>query len=544
MKKVILTAMAALCASGLWAAPVSIDRAKTTATAFMKASLGRNVTVKSVVSATDTYYIINLNPGGWVVVSADDIADPVLGYSATGTLSWNNIPENMTGMLGSFSREIKFYKGAGVTRQSVAWKEISRPVSKRAKSRAGDDVEPLIPVNWNQPAPFNKYCPGSGNNKALVGCVAVATGQAMAVQRYPAQPQGQMSYGAGQYGELSINYDKEAPYDWEKIINGSTDKYDEVARFLYHVGVSVKMGYGPEGSGILTTVTGPYVSQALVNTFGYDATQVEYYSRTQFRGRDKEWEALVNNELQAGRAVVYCAVDTKNSAGHAFNIDGHDTANNYYHVNWGWGGYGNGYFALNALHDQQQGLDFDSDHRVIIGIGSPDQVLKTIQLSDLVIDEKMPAGTVVGQITVNGEALAPTYSLELLSEDVPFKLQGDLLVTTQVLAAQNDPINVTIRVNDSASKTNLRSSFAITVCPLRTIAQATSVAFDRGAGEILIKTRNGLNYTLTGKNGVALKSGNLSPVPHLTLKMSDLDEGENILTLTSGSETKTLTIKK
>ena len=74
MKKVFLTAIAALCAVGAWAAPVTVDRAKATATAFIKAKTGANVTVKEVVRATDTYYIINLNPGGWAIVSADDLS--------------------------------------------------------------------------------------------------------------------------------------------------------------------------------------------------------------------------------------------------------------------------------------------------------------------------------------------------------------------------------------------------------------------------------------------------------------------------------------
>ena len=119
------------------------------------------------------------------------------------------------------------------------------------------------------------------------------------------------------------------------------------------------------------------------------------------------------------------------------------------------------------------------------------------------------------------------------------------MVTKEVLTAREDPIEVNIRVIDTATKERLVSSFNITVCKLRTIGQATSISFDRNSGELKLRTRNGISYTLTGKNGATLKSGTLSPVPHMTVNMSELDEGVNKLTLsTPDGSSKTIEIKK
>ena len=204
MKKVFLTAIAALCAVGAWAAPVTVDRAKATATAFIKAKTGANVTVKEVVRATDTYYIINLNPGGWAIVSADDIAEPVIGFNTTGALNWHSIPQNMTGFIGNLEAKTDFARRNGLKARNANWKNLSTPQGLARISRADDDasIPDLIKVNFNQTPPFNKYCPGTGNNKAIVGCPAVSMAQAMTVQQYPAQPQGKNSYSCAGYGLL------------------------------------------------------------------------------------------------------------------------------------------------------------------------------------------------------------------------------------------------------------------------------------------------------------------------------------------------------
>lgn len=543
MKKVVLSAVAALCvASGAWAAPVTADRAKTTAVAFVKGMTGRNVTVKEVVASTDTYYIMNMSGGGWVIVSADDTSTPVLGYNTTGSLSWHSLPSNMQGLLGAYSEEIKAIKRTGVKAQHSEWQGVGMSHASRAEG-----VDPLIRVNWDQSGYFNKYCPGAGTNKAIVGCVAVAMSQAMSVQQYPLQPQGRKTYVCSGYGNITVNYDSEKAYNWEAILSGA-NSYDEVARLLYHAGVSVEMNYGTNASGIPSNRV-DRIPTALAQHFGYKPGDLNYYWRQGYTG---DWTRLVLNELNAGRAVVYNAIDTKNGYGHSFNVDGYD-GQRMFHLNWGWGGQGNGFFTLDNLSDASMGMNYDSAHVVVVGIGSPDQVLKSIELSETVIDEKLPAGTVVGQITVNGEEPKRTFNMSVFgayddrtntNKEIPFKLEGDLLVTTRELTASDEPIEVNIRAIDLGTGMRLTSSFNVTVCKLRTIGQATSLSYDRNSGDFLVKTRYGADYTLTGANGTIIAQGKLAPVPQMNFNMSSLSEGVNKLTLSIDGSTKTITIKK
>lgn len=547
MKKIILTAIAALAASSAFAAPVSLDRAKTTAAAFMQSTEGRTVTVKNLVTGNDSYYIFNLNPGGWIIVSADDTSSPVIGYNTTGSLDWHSIPVNMRGMLNNYSAGIKEIKALPNIKQHVKWQQLA--TMKRVASRADDaaKINDLITVHWNQGTPFNKYCPGSGTNKAVVGCVAVAMSQAMSVQKWPIQPQGSVTYGAQNYGQLSVNYDAEKPYDWDAILKGS-NQMDEVARFLYHAGVSVRMMYGADGSGAYTY----QVPDALVANFAYDTKSVKYYDHDGFVKNNSQtaWEDMILNELNAGRAVIYCGND--GSYGHCFNVDGYN-GSRMFHLNWGWGGIGDGYFLLTNLQDANMGISYTKGHGVVIGVGSPNQVLKSIHLSDQIIDESLPAGSVVGQITVNGEAPKKTYKLTVtgawnsaLSEwnEVPFTMDGDLLVTTKPLTASDKPVEVRILVEDKESGTRLSSSYSVEICKLRTIGEATSMSLDRTTGEVFIRTRNGVSYELTTPNGAVVANGDNVKVPHIKFNLSDLASGANKLTIKAGGSQKVLTIKK
>ncbi len=184
----------------------------------------------------------------------------------------------------------------------------------------------------------------------------------MSVQAYPSRPTGSVKYTPVGYGQLSINFDEERAYNWDDILSGA-NTYDEAARLMWHAGMSVKMGYGPDGSGIPSNEVNR-ISNALRDNFGY-GDEVTYVWKDAYQG---DWERLVLNELNAGRAVIYNAVDTKLSAGHSFNVDGYD-GNSGYHVNWGWGGNGDGYFRLDNLRDSP--YYFDDYHVIVIGIGAP-----------------------------------------------------------------------------------------------------------------------------------------------------------------------------
>jgi hypothetical protein len=336
------------------------------------------------------YYIINYVPQGWALISADDVTAPLLAYSCEGRYVRENQPETMQAWLNGYGKQVfELMKKTGLTRHA-GW-DHGVGLRSSAGQNAVGKINPLISVEWNQTSPYNTSCPSNANGRALVGCVAVAMAQAMTVSRTPDRPKGYASYNSDIYGALGVNYDAEVPYNWNSIMTGANNK-SEVARLLYHCGISVKMTYSSTGSGAYTSA----VASALKQYFSYSSS-VKYYSR--FSG-STEWENLLLAELQAGRPVVYGGNDGTGVAGHCFNLDGYDGAS-MYHVNWGWGGSNNGYYRIDNLHDQY--ANYTQGHEAVVGIKSIYYGPSDITLSNASIREGLDVGTTVGTITVESE---------------------------------------------------------------------------------------------------------------------------------------------
>lgn len=522
-------------ALGAMAAPVGVTKAQSVAEQYIEARVGRNCEVATTQEVGGSMYIVNFSPSGWVIVAGDDVAMPVLGYSLSGSLDKNRLPDNAAHILSGYDRQIRHL----VSTETVSAERWDNPAG--VMSRSGNGVEPLIKVNWNQPAPYNAYCP---RGEALVGCVAVAMSQAMSVQRYPSRPVGSMAYSSANYGYLSINFDEERAYNWDDIMSGANN-YDEAARLMYHAGMSVKMDYGEDGSGIPSNQVSR-ISNALKNNFSY-SDDVAYYWRDEYNG---DWRQLLKNELNAGRAIIYNALDSQGGYGHSFNIDGYDS-NGLFSVNWGWGGYGNGYFSIDNLRDSRMNMNYDTGHVVVVGIGAPDRPLKSIALSHLRIEEKLPAGSVVGSISVNGEDVKPTYKVVVHGvyqsntgayAAVPFKVEDGMLKTTEELTTAKSPWNIEISVTDTDSGAELTQGFIITVDPWASLEHTTSLSYDRQSREFTLKTKHNVTYTIYDAAGMVLQSGELSPLPELHFNASILPAGKNVVELRCNNEIKKLNI--
>jgi hypothetical protein len=132
--------------------------------------------------------------------------------------------------------------------------------------------------------------------------------------------------------------------DWENMVpkytGGETDAQKQaVAELMLLCGTAVQMNYSASSSGASTS----YVADAWVNYLDYDAATI-YEQRSRYRLA--AWNQKVYDELAAGRPVLYAGQSS--GGGHAFVIDGYG-GDDYFHVNWGWGGGSNNYFLLSIL---------------------------------------------------------------------------------------------------------------------------------------------------------------------------------------------------
>lgn len=315
------------------------------------------------------FYVFDVGEDqGFVIVSGETGTKSVLAYSDHGRFPIEGMPDNLKAWLGIYEQEI------WALRTTANHNQDSIPSAATPLKSAAPVVPPLLgTTNWSQLNPFNVYCPWDSPYKthSAVGCVALAMGQIMAYHRWPIKPKGPIRYYVDNMGLQALNLDT-VSYDWERMswsVNPSLPALQDtlVARMLYHAGCSINMQYSALGSAADVANVGP----AMVEHFDYDP-DIQYYKRKYFT--TESWDAMICQELDAERPVLYAAFCKE--VGHVFICDGYDT-NHLFHINWGWGGNGNGYFELSSLNSGYPDMTgapdgFSKDQSVLIRIQRPD----------------------------------------------------------------------------------------------------------------------------------------------------------------------------
>ncbi len=294
------------------------------------------------------FYIYNIGVNqGFVLVSGDDAAKTILGYADEGCFKTENMPENLRSWLNLYQLEIEAIRNADLSATSNASEQISTVATGTTT------VAPLLGgMKWNQTDPFNLLCPWdvTSNTRTLAGCVAVAMTQIMNHHKWPVKGSGLHSYTDVKYGLQSVDFSK-STYDWSNMLDyyGSTaTAYQDtaVAKLVYQCGVAVDMAYSITGS--TSNIT--KAAEAFVSHFGYDAN-IQRFDRPYYT--NAEWIGVIRKELDNSRPVYYSG--NSDIGGHAFVCDGYDS-NNFFHINWGWGGSSNGYFELSSLSTTNPGV--------------------------------------------------------------------------------------------------------------------------------------------------------------------------------------------
>lgn len=193
-------------------------------------------------------------------------------------------------------------------------------------------VEPLLSTTWGQGYPFNLQVV----NNYPAGCVATAMAQIMNYHQWPLR------------------------YNWA---NMSTSYPNVIASFFKEIGTSVHMSYGVNGS----SASNQNAYNAFVNNYSYRAQLVNHTDNK------------ANENLENGLPVYMSGDDGK--VGHAWVCDGvkiyqygeevsviilfvnnpsrrsihnepyyyvariNTYTSDYYHMNWGWNGSNDGWFA-------------------------------------------------------------------------------------------------------------------------------------------------------------------------------------------------------
>lgn len=293
------------------------------------------------------YYTCLINTGGFVIVPAIDNIVPVLGYSFDGNYSPDNLPCSFASWMNHYETQIKYAYGAQSdvpANVKDEWTRLSSPGFCSQISRSElRSVPPLLVSKWNQGSPYNAMCPadaaGPGGH-CYAGCVATAMGQLLYYYRHPDQGTGTYTYCHPDYGTISADFGA-TTYDWDAMPSSLTRENDAAATLLFHLGVSVDMDYGPDGSGMWNHKA----AYSLKTYFGY-GPETQYYFRDSIT---LDWDSILITNLDQRKPLYYAGwAGVQSTSGHAFVCDGYQ-GTNYFHFNWGWGGSNDGYFYTDNL---------------------------------------------------------------------------------------------------------------------------------------------------------------------------------------------------
>ena len=380
------------------------------------------------------YYIFN-SSNGYVIVSGDDRAEEILGYGDA-PLNINNIPCNMKAWLSNYKEQIEYL-------QAHEGLQVETP-SMMAPARIAS-VAPLLTALWDQEAPYWNQCIINGN-QCLTGCPATSAAMVFYYWKYPDFETPEVP---GYRCELSTSYWGGASYvnvaalppvtfDWDNMKDSYSGNYTTaqgtaVATLMRYIGQAEHMAYGTSaagGSGVDADSVS-LIADAF-KFFGYDEETVQVVKKTSaYSGgttlyTDAEWAELIQTELAEDRPIVFCAIaDGMFGGGHAFNVDGYDATTNKYHINFGWSGSSNNYYALNAFNGS--GSTFNQYQQMVIGVQPPLQTprLKADQ-SELSM-ECYKNSTSSSKFTLNGRNLEGNVTITLNDENGVFSIDQNTL---------------------------------------------------------------------------------------------------------------------
>ena len=535
-------------------------------------------------SSEPAFYVFDNAAGpGFVIISGDDAAMPVLGYSFENEFPEGKVlPPNLLSWLEGKRNEIIAARESGVRQSAVAAGAWTAPT-------AGDPVVVIETALWNQDEPYNLLCPEIDNTPTYTGCTATALAIIMRYHEWPEKGTGVLpGYTTSTYNysmpSVTLGYE----YDWDNMLMeyGYNDYNDAqanaVATLMRDCGMMLESDYGPYG----TSGTGAFSYTAiypLAMNMGYDKG-ARYVERGYYEAED--WYAVVKNELDCSRPLLFTGYNSE--GGHAFVLDGY-TEDDYFSVNWGWGGMSNGYFLLDALDPSSQGAGgssagYNQGQGAVIGIqkDAGGEFVEEMRYSaytangynytGLSVDEPVEQGV---PFTLHAGLYINTSSLPIHVGNVMFAVvDGDGEVVEVLNETKydydlevrygwysdfddlviNSPLLPGYRIRGYFTTSNNPEYTVIggsedTVWDLvifdesMTIEANTSLTYDKRSGQLVIVTKDGVTLTLSDADGAVLDTS-VTDVSgqEVIFDVSGLSAGSYTLRLERLADVKEITI--
>lgn len=316
------------------------------------------------------YYIINYSENaGFVILSADRRCMPVLAFSETGSFNKENAFGGLadwmertvdyvemmkadTSTLIPFNR--KLWEGLDLQKAPDPDLDPIDPENPQETDPVISEIEPLLETQWGQGCGYNSQCPtvssGGDCGHAWAGCPTIAVAQIMRYKQHPSS------------------------YNWGTMLN--TASTNETARLIRDIGDAISVHWGGDGTGLDPGEQEDNIPSALRNTFGYSSSvqYIDYFGNHDRVVQELKWRSPVY--MRGGEKKYWAGLIPYYGGGHAWVCDGYRKYQYpthsylYLHMNWGWSGISNAFFAFNNFNPMLNGERQDYNYKVgcIVGI--------------------------------------------------------------------------------------------------------------------------------------------------------------------------------
>lgn len=357
----------------------------------------REVQVFKDGSGSPQYYVVYLNPAGFVIVSADDLVEPIIAFVGGGTydpstanplgaLVSRDVPgrlaEAKTMMAAAQAQGQEFAPSGSHQEALKKWDflqgaEPAMALPPEAMSASISDVRvpSLIQAKWSQ----NKV--DDLNDKSAhcydyythwlnaqeediyypCGCVATAMAETMRFFNCPQAGVGTGSFKIKVQGvqvseKLMGGDGSGGTYDWNNMVydpkTGASDaQLQAIGRLTHDAGVAIGMIYTVD----LSTAFMVDAANALETTFKYNSVK---FGQSSWNLPPSNLYNMVNPNLDAGLPVLFGIAGIINqSGGHAVVCDGYgyNAYSLYHHISMGWGGSEDAWYNLPTIDTKANG---------------------------------------------------------------------------------------------------------------------------------------------------------------------------------------------
>lgn len=363
-KKLLLSSLAFVAVTVAMARPISPREALARVAQEQQAAYSPNrapaaatMTLARTINSASEEPALYLFENGtdMLIVSADDATtDALLGYVSDAR---GEMPPAMQYWLSEYTRQIEYLQ------QNPARYILPMGIQQAPRTPKAA-IAPLCATKWNQDAPYNAKCPLISGKATMTGCVATACAQVMKYFNYPESGTGTITYtDNGTKRTLTLTGIK---FNWSNMLDDYSGTYnatqrDAVAYLMQACGYAANMNYGTSSSGAQS-------AQMLVGAKQYFNYNTKAFQALRDNYTQAAWNDMIYNNIKIVGPVYYSGYNALYE-GHAFVVDGY-SSDDYFHLNWGWGGAYDGYFKLSALAPEGQGIGGSSGGGFDFGQGA------------------------------------------------------------------------------------------------------------------------------------------------------------------------------